>query len=211
MPPHSTPAPPSAVRYDPDTVPQFSRRTDSATFRDGVERCREHIRAGDAFPVYPNAEKATHPMWKNTEEASRYLWALREGEDVSGYEIVKVFSVKTVGWSEFLDTYSGNSEHEGLVADVERAPAVVERGHGSVVDTNVRKANRIASCQRRLRGTMQPKGAGGDDEPVRAVLQYGPAHSAEKEMTGAWPEFTAQSSMADTNLLSVAQAALSER
>lgn len=30
-------------------------------------------------------------------------------------------------------------------------------------------------------------------------------------MTGAWPEFTAQSSMADTNLLSVAQAALSER
>ena len=47
----ATPSEPSAARYDPDAVPVFTRRTSSADYRAGVERCREHIRAGDAFQV----------------------------------------------------------------------------------------------------------------------------------------------------------------
>lgn len=74
-----------------------------------------------AFPVYDNAEKSTHPIWKNNDEWHRYLIDLRNGEDMSGYAITKVFSVTSVGWSEFLDTYVGNSDHEGLLAEVERA------------------------------------------------------------------------------------------
>ncbi|MCX6460873.1 MAG: anthranilate synthase component I [Actinobacteria bacterium] len=45
------PAAPSAARYDPEATAVFTRRTDSATYREGVERCREHIRAGDAFQI----------------------------------------------------------------------------------------------------------------------------------------------------------------
>ena len=59
---------------------------------------------------------------------------------MSGYEIVKVFSVKTVGWSEFLDTYSGNSEHEGLVADVERADGWTGR---YCIETTLSEAIRV--------------------------------------------------------------------
>ena len=45
------PAAPSAARYDPEVTAVFTRRTDSATYREGVELCREHIRAGDAFQI----------------------------------------------------------------------------------------------------------------------------------------------------------------
>ena len=124
-----------------DTLRNYLDLPENPSFQEKLDYAlADMFRAGDAFPVYPNAEKSTHPMWKNTEEASRYLWALREGEDVSGYEIVKVFSVKTVGWSEFLDTYSGNSEHEGLVADVERADGWTGR---YCIETTLSEAIRV--------------------------------------------------------------------
>lgn len=105
-----------------ETTRNYLELPENPTFQEKLDYAlADMFRAGDAFPVYPDAEKSTHPMWKNTEEVSRYLWALRAGEDVSGYDITKVFSVKSVGWSEFLDTYAGNREHEGLVAEVERA------------------------------------------------------------------------------------------
>jgi hypothetical protein len=95
---------------------------ENPTFKEKLDYALANMfRDGDAFPVYPGAENSHHPMWKNTDEMSRYAWAVRDGEDVSGFEIVKVFSVKTVDWSEFLDTNSPNSEHEGMVAEVERA------------------------------------------------------------------------------------------
>ncbi len=75
----------------------------------------------EAFPVYPNAENFRHPAWQNTEEMSRLIRARHSGEDAPDYAIVKVFSVKSADWMEFLDTHAGNSEHEGLVAEVERA------------------------------------------------------------------------------------------
>ena len=45
------PAAATATRYDPDATAEFTRRTASADFQEGVERCREYIRAGDAFQI----------------------------------------------------------------------------------------------------------------------------------------------------------------
>jgi hypothetical protein len=96
---------------------------ENPTFKEALDYALADMFRGpeSAFPVYPDAERSTHPMWKDWDEVSRYLHAVRDGEDVSGYEIVKVFSVKTVDWTEFLDTVAGNSDHDGLVAEVERA------------------------------------------------------------------------------------------
>lgn len=69
----------------------------------------------EAFPVYPDAEKSTHPMWKNYSEVSRV--AHMEEKPT----IVKVFSIEETRWMEFNDTYAPNSEFEGYVGEVERS------------------------------------------------------------------------------------------
>lgn len=73
-----------------------------------------------SFPVYPNAEASTHPMWKMYGEWADIVRA-REAGEAEGLRIVAVTSVREVSWSEFEDTVTGNSEHGGFVADVERA------------------------------------------------------------------------------------------
>lgn len=73
-----------------------------------------------SFPVHPNAEASTHPMWKAHGEMADVLRARQNGE-TEGLRIIAVTSVREVSWSEFEDTISGNSEHGGFVADVERA------------------------------------------------------------------------------------------
>lgn len=73
-----------------------------------------------SFPVYPNAEASTHPMWKMYGEYADILRA-REAGETEGLRIVAVTSVREVSWSEFEDTVAPNSEHGGFVADVERA------------------------------------------------------------------------------------------
>lgn len=73
-----------------------------------------------SFPVYPNAEASTHPMWKMHGEWANIVRARQNGE-ADGLRIVAVTSVREVSWSEFEDTIAGNSEHGGFVADVERA------------------------------------------------------------------------------------------
>ena len=47
----AVPAQSTATRYDPDAEGNFTRRTSSEEFQAGVERCREYIRAGDAFQI----------------------------------------------------------------------------------------------------------------------------------------------------------------
>lgn len=69
----------------------------------------------EAFPVYPNAEKSTHPLWKYYEEVSRMFRMDPKPE------IVKVFSIHETRWMEFTDTYSPNDEFEGYVGEVERS------------------------------------------------------------------------------------------
>lgn len=73
-----------------------------------------------SFPVHPNAEASTHPMWKAYGEWADIVRARQNGE-TDGLRIVAVTSVREVSWSEFEDTVAGNSEHGGFVADVERA------------------------------------------------------------------------------------------
>jgi anthranilate synthase component I len=45
------PAPATAATLDPAAVPTYTRRTEEADFRAGVERIKEDIRAGEAFQV----------------------------------------------------------------------------------------------------------------------------------------------------------------
>ena len=73
-----------------------------------------------SFPVHPNAEASTHPMWKAHGEMADVLRARQNGE-ADDMRIVAVTSVREVSWSEFEDTIAGNSDHGGFVADVERA------------------------------------------------------------------------------------------
>lgn len=69
----------------------------------------------EAFPVYPDAEKSTHPMWKAYGELSKVL---RMDPKPT---IVKVFTIEETRWMEFADTYSPNDEFEGFVGEVERS------------------------------------------------------------------------------------------
>jgi len=67
-----------------------------------------------AFPVYPDAEKSTHPMWKDYGLYSKFRF---HSDPV--VTVVKVFTIEEVSWTEFADTYSPNDNYYGFVGEVE--------------------------------------------------------------------------------------------
>jgi len=65
------------------------------------------------FPVDPNAEASSHPVWK---DHSRVGQMLRNPD--ADFTVIAVHTVTDAQWDEFRDTYTGNSEHYGIVGEV---------------------------------------------------------------------------------------------
>lgn len=85
------------------------------------------ILAASGFPIEPEAGKSNHPSWNDYDRISHINrgsdW---QGKPVDG-KIVAVYTVDDVEWSEFMDSYVGNSEHYGLVGEAVAADGWVGR------------------------------------------------------------------------------------
>ncbi|HEU4911656.1 MAG TPA: anthranilate synthase component I [Actinomycetes bacterium] len=89
----ATPAPATVAAFDPGVVPEFTRGTDSDTYRAAVETAKEEIRAGEAFQVVVSQRFAmptqadpldVYRMLRAT-NPSPYMYLLRfDGFDVVG-------------------------------------------------------------------------------------------------------------------------------
>ncbi len=96
------------------TRPNLLEAPVSASVADVMNHALSHLLLKkEAFPVYPDAEKSTHPMWKDYGLYSKFRHAEQPPT------VVKVFTIAEVSWSEFTDTYSPNEENYGFVGEVE--------------------------------------------------------------------------------------------
>ena len=86
-----------------------------ASFEDQM---RHHLAwfIAQGFPVHPKAERSTHPVWKDWGRITQ----MQNNPEVD-CSVVAVFSATDAEWVEFLNTYSDNSDHYGIVGEVETA------------------------------------------------------------------------------------------